>query len=235
MMTSRASWWTGKLCMAPSRINALPYVTLVGAMSVDGKISTRTGDSAISSSEDLKSLHRLRSRHDAVMIGVGTLIHDNPILTVRHVRGKSPIRVIVDDSAQTPPPSRMLIDHGPPVIVATARRAPRERVQKLRQAGATVLQLGRDHVSLRTLLIHLHHLGIRRILLEGGGKMNWSMISNRLVDTIKLTVPPIIIGGTCATTLVDGEGVAKINQAIRLTLLSTRRHGKDLVLSYKVK
>jgi riboflavin-specific deaminase-like protein len=129
----------------------------------------------------------------------------------------------------------MLIDHGPPVIVATARRAPRERVQKLRQAGATVLQLGRDHVSLRTLLIHLHQLGIKRILLEGGGKMNWSMISNRLVDTIKLTVAPIIIGGTCATTLVDGEGVAKINQAISLTALNMRRHGNELVLSYKVK
>jgi len=221
--------------MARSRIRTLPYVTLVGAISVDGKISTRTGDSAISSPKDLKSLHRLRSRHDAVMIGVGTLIHDNPLLTVRHVRGKSPIRIIVDDSAQTPPTSRMLLDHGPPVIVATARRASSARIRKLRQAGATVIQLGRNHVRLRTLLIHLHHLGIRRILLEGGGKMNWSMISNQLVDTIKLTVAPIVIGGNSATTLVDGEGVAKINQAISLTALNMRRHGNELVLSYKVK
>jgi 2,5-diamino-6-(ribosylamino)-4(3H)-pyrimidinone 5'-phosphate reductase len=84
-------------------------------------------------------------------------------------------------------------------------------------------------------LIHLHQLGIRKILLEGGGKMNWSMISNRLVNTITLTIAPIIIGGNCATTLVDGEGVAKIDQAISLTPLSTRLHGKELVLSYKVK
>lgn len=221
--------------MAPLRTNKRPLVTLIGAMSLDGKISTRTGESRISSWRDLRALHLMRSRHDAVMIGVGTLLHDNPLLTVRHVKGKSPIRIIVDSSARTPPSSRIFSKGGPPVIVAVTKRASKERVERLRQVGANVLLVGRDNVNLRTLLVRLHRLGIKRILLEGGGQMNWSMISNRLVDDIKLTVAPIIIGGSRATTLVDGEGVAKIEHAIKLIPVSARRQGKEIVLGYKVK
>jgi len=221
--------------MAPLRSNKRPFVTLIGAMSLDGKISTRTGDSRISSRRDLRALHLMRSRYDAVMIGVGTLLQDNPLLTVRHVKGRSPIRIIVDSSARTPPNSRIFSKGGTPVIVAVTERASEKRVKRLLQSGANVLHVGRDHVNLRTLLARLHRLGIKRILLEGGGQMNWSMISDGLVDEIMLTVAPIIVGGSRATTLVDGEGVAKIEHAIRLIPVSTRRSGKEIVLGYKVK
>ena len=168
------------------------------------------------------------------MIGVGTLLRDNPLLTVRYVKGKSPIRVIVDGSARTPPASRMF-SAAPRVIVAVTNRASRKRVERLRRAGAHVLTVGKDRVNLRTLLTRLHRMGIRSILLEGGGGMNWSMISNRLVDKINLTVAPIIIGGNNATTLVDGEGIARIKHAISLLPLRIRREGNEILLSFKVK
>ena len=215
--------------------NQRPSVTLAGAMSLDGKIATRTGDSGISSPRDLRALHKVRSTHDAVMIGVRTLLHDDPCLTVRHVKGKSPIRIIVDSAARTPPNARIFRPGSPRVIVAVSSHASKGRVDRLRQAGANVIPAGRNKVNLRTLLTHLHQLGIRSILLEGGGTLNWSMVSNQLVDNIKLTVAPFIIGGSQATTLVDGDGVSKINRAIKFTPVSVRRQGEEIVLSYRVK
>jgi 2,5-diamino-6-(ribosylamino)-4(3H)-pyrimidinone 5'-phosphate reductase len=220
--------------VARSRVDVRPVVTLVGAMSLDGKIASRTGDSQISSLSDLRALHRLRSKNDAVMIGVGTLLQDNPRLTVRCAKGKNPIRIIVDGSARTPPNSRIFLDGGP-VIVAVTNRASNRRVDRLRKAGADVLRTGNSHVNLRILLARAYRLGIRSILLEGGGRLNWSMLSNRLVDDIRILVAPIIIGGSRATTLVDGEGVGRISHAISLIPVSVRRHGEETVLSYKVK
>lgn len=204
-------------------------------MSLDGKISTRIGDSRISSQKDLKELHKMRRSHDAVMIGVDTLLEDNPRLTVRHVKGKNPIRIIVDSVARTPPNARTLRIEPGSVIIAVTRRAPKERIDKLRQTGASVICDGASQVNLKKLLTQLYQSGIRSLLLEGGGTLNWSMISNRLVDEVKLTIAPFIIGGSQATTLVDGEGVDGIDHAINLTPLSIMRQGQEVVLTYKVK
>jgi 2,5-diamino-6-(ribosylamino)-4(3H)-pyrimidinone 5'-phosphate reductase len=202
-------------------------------MTLDGKISSRTGDSRISSREDLKTLHRLRSRNDAIMIGIGTLIQDDPRLTVRLVKGRNPIRVIVDRSARTPANSR-IFKKGPAVIIAVTKNAPRQRVETLKRAGARILRAGNSQINLLTLLTRLYRLGIKRILLEGGGNLNWSMISNGLVDNITVTVAPIIIGGSHATTLVEGDGVSKVNQAINLILTEARKQSNEIVLTYKV-
>ncbi|MGA2785629.1 MAG: 2,5-diamino-6-(ribosylamino)-4(3H)-pyrimidinone 5'-phosphate reductase [Candidatus Bathyarchaeia archaeon] len=219
--------------MALLRSKKRPFVTLVGAMTLDGKIASRTGDSRISSKEDLKTLHRLRSRNDAIMIGIGTLIQDDPRLTVRLVKGRNPIRVIVDRSARTPPNSR-IFKKGPTVIIAVTKNAPRKRVEALKRAGARILRTGNSQINLLTLLTRLYRLGIKRILLEGGGNLNWSMISNGLVDNITVTVAPMIIGGSHATTLVEGDGVTKVNQAINLALTEARRQRNEIVLTYKV-
>jgi 2,5-diamino-6-(ribosylamino)-4(3H)-pyrimidinone 5'-phosphate reductase len=202
-------------------------------MTLDGKISSRTGDSRISSREDLKTLHRLRSRNDAIMIGIGTLIQDDPRLTVRLVKGRNPIRVIVDRSARTPANSR-IFKKGPAVIIAVTKNAPRQRVETLKRAGARILRAGNSQINLLTLLTRLYRLGIKRILLEGGGNLNWSMISNGLVDNITVTVAPMIIGGSHATTLVEGDGVSKVNQAINLILTEARKQSNEIVLTYKV-
>ena len=221
--------------MARLSISQRPAVTLAGAMSLDGKISTRTGDSRISSPRDLRALHKVRSNHDAVMIGVGTQLHDNPALTVRYVRGKSPIRIIVDSAARTPPNARIFRTGSSKVIVAVSGHASKQRVDRLRRAGANVIRAGRYKVNLRTLLTRLHKLGIKSVLLEGGGTLNWSMVSSRLVDEMRLTIAPFIIGGSQATTLVDGEGVSKINRAINFTPVSIIRQGREIVLTVRVR
>jgi 2,5-diamino-6-(ribosylamino)-4(3H)-pyrimidinone 5'-phosphate reductase len=205
------------------------------AMTVDGKIATRTGESRMSSREDLRHLHTLRSLTDAVMIGIGTQLIDNPLLTVRRVNGRNPIRVVVDSHARTPPDSRILSTKDGGTIVAVSKKAPKTRVLKLHRAGAKVITCGMNHVNLKTLLAKLYTIGIRRILLEGGGKLNWSMLKDKLVDEISVTVAPMIIGGEKATTLVEGAGVTKMKYAFRLSLASMKRNGNELVLNYKVK
>jgi 2,5-diamino-6-(ribosylamino)-4(3H)-pyrimidinone 5'-phosphate reductase len=210
-----------------------PRVILNMAMSVDGKIATVEGDSRLSCREDLRRLHSLRSRVDAVMVGVGTVLKDNPSLTVRLVKGKNPIRVVVDSMASTPLDSKIL-DGSARTIVAVSRRAPRERVERLK-GKATVLVVGDDRVDLPKLLKQLYGLGVRKLLLEGGSTLNWNMLKNRLVDELRISVCPIILGGEKAKSLVGGEGFRKVEEGLRLVLVQKRRVGEDLLLVYRPK
>ena len=220
--------------MGHSITSRRPIVTLASAISLDGKIATKTGESEISSPRDSKTLHRLRSRNDAVMIGVGTALRDDPRLTVRLVKGRNPVRIIVDSAARTPPQSRIFM-HRPSVIVAVSRSAPKRRTATLERVGAKIIRTGGDVVDLRVLLSRLYRMGIRRLLLEGGGKLNWSMISKGFVDNISVTVAPIVIGGSQATTLVEGIGVGKVCDAITLKLTKGRRFDDEIVLTYKLR
>lgn len=205
---------------------------LSAAMTLDGKIATRTGDSRISSSADLEQLHRMRSQVDAVMIGIGTELRDNPRLTVRHTKGKNPMRIIVDSHARTPPKSRIFSAKG--AIVAVSKKAPTYRTRRLERVGAKVIRCGNTRVDLRTLLRRLQGMGIKRLLLEGGGKLNWSMLNAKLVDEINLTLGPLIVGGEKATTLAEGTGVDRMSQAIKLHLRKVTRNDGELVLDYQV-
>ncbi len=212
-----------------------PSVILTAAITLDGKIATRSGDSRISSLADLKKLHRLRSRADALMIGRGTLLNDNPRLTVRRTKGRNPVRIVVDSLARTSTNSRVFSAKGGSTIIAVSQRAPNARVERLRLKGARVIRCGTRHVDLKGLLATLGTIGIRRVLLEGGGNLNWSMLGGKLVDEIQVTVAPFVVGGKKATTLVEGFGVGRMSHAIRLSLVRTKRIGNEVVLSYKVR
>jgi len=212
-----------------------PRVILNAAMTLDGKIATRFGDSRISSRADLKRLHGLRSRADAVMIGVGTQLSDDPLLTVRRVKGRNPIRVVVDSLARTPTNSRILSTKDGCTIIAVSKRAPNRRIQELQQQGAKIIRCGNRRIDLRGLLGTLHTMGIKLVLLEGGAKLNWSMLVNKLVDEIRVNVAPLVVGGEKATTLVEGAGVGKMSDAIKLSFAKIARNGNELVLNYKVR
>lgn len=212
-----------------------PDVILTAAMTLDGRIATRGGDSRISSVSDLKKLHRLRSRSDAVMIGRGTQLTDNPRLTVRQAKGRNPVRIVVDSLARTSTNSRIFSAKGGSTIIAVSQRAPRARVERLRLKGARVIQCGTRHVDLKKLLQTLRAIGVRRVLLEGGGNLNWSMLAGKLVDEIQVTIAPFVVGGKKATTLVEGFGVGRIGHAIRLSLVRMNRNGNEVVLRYRVR
>lgn len=213
-----------------------PFVHLNAAMSLDGKIATYTGDSRMSSPEDLKRVHRLRANSDAIMIGLRTLLRDDPKLTVKFFQVTNPSRVIVDSSARTPLGSIVVrTAKDTPTIVAVTSSASKRKIDLLQQKGVRVLTCGKGpQVSLKLLLRRLRSLGIRRLLLEGGGELNWSMLSQGLVDEVSVAIAPKILGGTRATDMVAGTGFARVKDGIRLKLIGATKYGPDLVVKYTV-
>jgi 2,5-diamino-6-(ribosylamino)-4(3H)-pyrimidinone 5'-phosphate reductase len=167
------------------------------------------------------------------MVGVGTVLADNPSLTVRRVRGRNPIRVIVDGQARTPPGAKAL-DGSAKTIVAVSAGAERERLERLRAAGAETLVGGRKEVDLRKLLEELRSRGVRKLLLEGGSRLNWEMLKRGLVDEVRVAIAPCIVGGAKAKSLVGGEGFSRVCGGVRLRLSKIGRVGSDLLLVYRV-
>ncbi len=213
-----------------------PYVILNAAMTLDGKIATKAGDSRISSEEDLNRVHGLRASVDAVMIGINTLLLDDPKLTARRAGGKNPIPIIIDSRARTPLNAKVLgIKRERKPIIAVAEAAPEARVEALMERGAEVISAGREHgVDLTILMEKLWERGIRNLLLEGGGTLIWGMVKERLIDEVRVAIAPMMVGGVDAVTLVEGKGYASMDNALRLMLLGMERCGEDIVLSYKV-
>ncbi len=218
----------------------VPFVTLKLAMSADGKIATRTRQSQWLTGELARRYaHRLRHEHDAVMVGVGTVLSDDPQLTVRLVRrrGKQPVRVVVDSHARTPPTAKVLKSAPTPCIIAVTEQAPEEKVRQLVAAGAQVWRLPADasgRVDLPSLLRRLAEQDIVSILVEGGSELAGSLVSQRLVDRVVLFVAPVLLGGKDAVPAVGGEGFASLQEALRLGNVRWRRLGSDWVLTAQV-
>jgi 2,5-diamino-6-(ribosylamino)-4(3H)-pyrimidinone 5'-phosphate reductase len=222
-------------------------VIINGAMTVDGKIATASGDSRISSKQDLMRVHRLRASVDAVVVGISTILADDPRLTVRLVRGKNPIRIIVDSKARISLDSQILQTASKvKTIVAVTYQAPADKIQKIEDMGAQVLVIcpGKEGqsavvprgVNLKELFLILKKLGLKRILVEGGGELNWSLLQLGLVDELVVTIAPKIAGGRLAITLAEGDGFDKIAQSIQLKLNKVERKNKtgELVLYYRL-
>ncbi len=221
-------------------------VIINSAMTVDGKIATSSGDSKISSREDLVRVHKLRASVDAIVVGISTILADNPRLTVRLAKGKNPARVIVDSRGRVPLDSQiMLTASRVKTIVAVTDQAPEEKITKLRDIGAQVLVISEGKkgksaavphgVNLKLLFRKLEKMGLKKILVEGGGELNWSLLRLGLVDELTVTIAPKIAGGRLATTLVEGDGFDEIAQGIRLQLTKIeRKKTAELVLYYKL-
>ncbi|RLF59295.1 MAG: 2,5-diamino-6-(ribosylamino)-4(3H)-pyrimidinone 5'-phosphate reductase [Thermoplasmata archaeon] len=210
-----------------------PYVILNSAMSLDGKIATKTGDSAFSSQEDWVRVHKLRKEVDAVMVGINTVIKDNPRLTVRLVAcEKQPTRIVVDSKGRIPLTARIL-EREAPTIIAVSERAPKRRLALLSKK-AEIIVCGGSKVDLNCLLNKLFERGIRKILLEGGGTLNWGMLKEKLVDKVIVAISPVIVGGRNAITLVEGEGFGFVREGIKLKLLRYYKAGYNMILEYEV-
>ena len=220
----------------PASRNSRPCVILNAAMSLDGKIATYTGDSQMSSPADFRRVHRLRASVDGIMVGMRTLLRDNPKLTVKFAKSRKPRRIIVDSKAQTPLSSYVVSTANEiPTIIAVTSRASKNRIEILERRGVKILVCGKGSlVSVKILLQTLRKLGIRKILLEGGGALNWSMLSSGLVDEISLAITPRILGGEKAVTLVEGKGTPLVKDGVKLKLLNIAKYGPDLVVRYKV-
>jgi len=217
----------------------LPFVMAKFAMSLDGKIATKTGDSKwITCDEARKYVHTLRHTVDAIMIGVNTVVVDNPHLTARGCGGRGgtermqPLRLVVDSRGRVPLDAHIFEQPGEVLIVVVEPFDSKKR-EEFTQAGAEVLELPSREglVDIEGLLKVLGKREIASILVEGGGKLLGSLFDHHLVDKVLAFVSPIIIGGKEAKSAVGGNGVGNIAQALRLGRVSTRSFGDDILVS----
>ncbi|WP_321423566.1 2,5-diamino-6-(ribosylamino)-4(3H)-pyrimidinone 5'-phosphate reductase [uncultured Methanobacterium sp.] len=214
-----------------------PKVILNAAMTLDGKIATRTGSSEISGQKDLLRVHRLRKEMDAIMVGINTVMEDDPRLTVHKISANlndNPIRVVVDSKARTPPEYRILNQEAP-TIIAVSSEAPQDKIKALEEDGKSeVIICGDKQVDLNCLMDELGNKGIKTLMLEGGSTLNYSMLSEGLVNEVRVCIAPMIAGGTRAKTLVDGDGVDYMKDAFRLKFKKSYNLGEDLIVEYSV-
>lgn len=212
------------------RVNR-PFVTLSYAQSLDGCVAVCRGQPlALSGSQSLTLTHRLRAAHDAILVGIGTVLADNPRLTVRLVEGKSPQPVVVDSRLRFPLDANLLQDHPLAPWIATTDQADKDRQGALEGAGARVLRLparANGQVHLARLLEQLGELGLNSLMVEGGAGIITSFLSERLVDFLVLTVAPTLVGGLHALDRLEGSDPAHFP---RLRHPVSEWQGEDLIL-----
>jgi len=215
------------------KTQGLPFVTLKIAMTLDGKIATASGESQWITGEKARAhVQRLRHEHDAILVGINTVLADDPQLTTRVRRGKDPQRIIVDSRARLPLTARVLrVTSSASTWVAVTQHAPPSRVRKLEQAGARILptESTDGRVNLRQLMKMLAEQNVMSVLIEGGGAVAWSALAAGIVDKVIFFIAPKIIGGKEAVTAVGGEGRA-LREAWRLRDVKVKRVGEDVMV-----
>ena len=207
-----------------------PQVIVNFAMSADGKIALPTRkQTRISDEEDLRRVHQLRATCDAVLVGVGTILADDPKLTVKpeYASGRNPLRVVLDSEGRTPEGAHVLNRDAPTLVVTTmecAKTFP----------NAEVARLGKDAVDIPALLDYLGENGVRRLLVEGGEEVIWSFLHGRLADEVKVFVGNIVIGGRTSPTPAGGAGAQSLEEVVPLKLESAKPLESGVLLEYTV-
>ena len=217
-----------------------PYVMLKAGMTLDGQIATSSGEAKwITSQASRREVHELRSQVDAILIGVGTVLSDNPSLTARvgselkRLANKQPLRVVVDSRLRTPLHAKVLrrID-GARTLIATTPAAPLARRLRFERQGVEVIIVPRvnGRVSLPALMRELGKRGITSLLVEGGGEINGAMLKSKLVQRVRLYIAPALLGGSDAKGMIGGKSPGRLAGALKLKHISTRSLGGDFVV-----
>ncbi len=215
-----------------------PYVIVVSEVSVDGKLTLYRGASSkelmtLMDQEAYRYLHEIRAKVDGIMVGCETVRTDNPSLTVRYVQGKNPVRIIPCSTANVPLDANIFSKDAPTIIVTT-KRAPADKVEKIKEAGAEVWVVGEDLVDFDALMPMLLDKGIKSLMVEGGASINWEFVKRDFVDEIRLIHLPVIVGGENVPTLVGGEGFKKLRNLMHLRLRAHFRRGHHLITAWEV-
>lgn len=211
----------------------LPFVTLKTALTLDGRIATRTGHSRwVTGPEAREAVHTLRHRHQAILIGKETALKDDPELTTRlSVPGLNPVRIVVDSMLRLPGTLRLLNGEAPTWILASGQ-ASAEAEERLRSAGAEIIRCGNGpRVDLAAAMKELGKREIGSVLLEGGGALNGAMLQAGLVDKVMLFYAGAIVGSHGSVPAFDYPGPERMTDALRLTRISIERHGDDWCVS----
>jgi diaminohydroxyphosphoribosylaminopyrimidine deaminase/5-amino-6-(5-phosphoribosylamino)uracil reductase len=218
-----------------------PFVLMKAAMTLDGKIATAAGESQwITGEEARRQTHRLRRHIDAVMVGIGTVLQDDPQLTARDLNresqqaaGRQPIRVIIDSRLRISPKAKVFSTlSSSRTIIVTTEQAPKRKVEQLQACGITVLIVpARERrVSLKTCLTRLGEMGITSVMLEGGSELNASAVRSGLVNRVRLYVAPMLLGGQDAKGVIGGKSPRRLADSLPVDHLRVGRLGRDLIV-----
>jgi len=221
-----------------------PHVVLKLAMTLDGKVATRTGDSRwISGEQSRARVHRWRAEADAVAVGLGTAQADDPLLTARVPEAgeaEQPLRVVFDSEARLPLGGRLVRGAGgdaAPVLVVCSRAASRTALDKLRAAGVEVLVVSgqNEAARVRSALSELGSRNVQSVLLEGGPRLAGAFLDAEQVDEARVFIAPVLAGGREARTAVEGQGIERIGEAARAQTTEVERIGEDVLVTARLK
>lgn len=214
----------------------MPYITSKYAMTADGKIATKTGASKWITGEEARlEVQRMRHRNMAIMVGIGTVLADDPMLNVRVEGLKSPIRVICDSKLRIPMDSQIVKTAKEYRTIVACVTEDKQKISELEAAGAEVelIQADNGHVDVNALMIRLGELGIDSVFVEGGGILNDSLYRKGLVNRMEVFVAPKVFGGAAAKSPVEGTGVETVEEAQHFKLIEVKKIGQDVCLSYE--
>ncbi|RUM43107.1 MAG: 2,5-diamino-6-(ribosylamino)-4(3H)-pyrimidinone 5'-phosphate reductase [Desulfurobacterium sp.] len=215
-----------------------PYVVIVSEVTIDGKLTLAKGVSSkeimkLMDEEANKYLHSIRAECDGIMVGANTVRIDNPNLTVRYVEGENPTRIIPSSTADIPLESNVLNTAVAPTVIAVSERAPKEKLKAIEEKGAKVVVAGKDRVDFVELLEKLYEMGIKKLMVEGGSKVNWELIKNDLVDEIRLIHLPVVVGGDDVPSLVSGNGFKTLDAVKRFKIKRVFQCGNQVITEYE--
>lgn len=209
-----------------------PFLALKSAMTLDGKLATKTSKSKwISGKESREFVHILRHRYKGILVGINTILKDDPSLTTRIDGLLSPSKIVVDTRLRIPLDAKVVRKNPDKLIVAYSDSSNLKKIEYLENLGVKLLRVDslKDKVDMRKLMIKLQELGINSILVEGGGNINFSLLEAGLVDKLYLFIAPKIFGGP-GVSFVSGEGVDQVDESFNLSDYSIKFLGQDLVL-----
>ena len=210
-----------------------PFVVFKTAMSLDGKIATSQGDSRWITGEPAREfVHTLRHQYDAIMVGINTVLTDDPQLTCRMPGGKDPVRLVVDSKLRLPLAAKVLSSSpSSSLIVGTTQLAAKAKITELERLGVQVLVYEGAQVPLPQFMLDLGQLGVTGILLEGGSTLGWSMLAQNLIDKVHFCIAPKLIGGTQSPGPIGGQGFASLQDCLQLQDLQVDKIGSDFIFT----
>ena len=214
--------------------NSKPKVTLSAAITLDGKIGQKNKNIVLSSKSDKIRVHKLRSKSDAILIGKNTVEQDDPLLTVRYVKGKNPIRIILDSHGTIKNNSRIIKTcKNIPTIIVTSELVSKLNLNRLRKLPIDVIVCGKYQVNITKLISILSKKGIKTILLEGGGTLNRSFLKKNLIDEMIIALTPYVLGSENTINLFEGMSFSSLKMKLPLKLKNVQKSGNEIILNYK--
>ena len=215
-----------------------PFIVLKAAMTLDGKIATATGQSKWITNETSRAYgYKLRDIYDGIMVGINTVIEDNPMLTARVDGGKNPIRIVVDSSLKIDINANVVQDKSAKTIIATTDKADKDKILKLQAQDVDVIVVDKDEndkVDIEKLLNILGQQNICSILVEGGATLSGSFVAKKLVDKVYFFIAPKIVGGKEAKTPVAGTGILNLQEALALKDIQIEKLEEDILIIGRV-